>query len=602
LLWLLVVSALLSWVVSANLRSSWVALPWLATMALWGYYFWSARREEKSQPAPGRFPGAQFCLLLSAAFVTRWFKISELPVGPSVDEIFTLNNTIELFHQPFDLFGHTPLFVEGWVETAKLYLYFNFLIVELFGVSYWSMKLFSVIPGIIACGALFLVARLLCGERTAFLTALLFAFAHWPVRLSRYGWDVSFQIMAFVVALGLLLLALRQGRIVYAYLCGIAAGISLYSYVGARICVLSLAAFLLWHWLEGRRQDALRRAAAFFTGVTVAAFPLLLYYLAHPDSFWLRTTELSVFNNTAPAWAIIDNIWRHALMFFTYGGAYARDNYPGLPMLDPLSGALFITGLAAMRRRFHEAAARLLASALLVNFAGGIFSVSQEGPPYVYRSAAVMVPVFLISGLGLQTIADKAQRHMTPRRFSLLAWPALLCILALNLYFYFGLEAHNRAAMRVMAYEPRLIGLEIARDDLPVFLLGRDLFGPDASRASAGEKYAAANPPTMLARELQQLAVIEFSDRYDLGRSLAQNFAAPQNIHFIESAAPRQGNLPLPAKIIFRSANHEAKDLIRSVYAGASLREIRDIDGEPFLTVATLTQSSGWPGPGELRR
>jgi hypothetical protein len=39
-----------------------------------------------------------------------------------------------------------------------------------------------------------------------------------------------------------------------------------------------------------------------------------------------------------------------------------------------------------------------------------------------------------------------------------------------NLYLYFGLEMKNTAAMRVMAYEPRLIGLEIARDDAPVWL------------------------------------------------------------------------------------------------------------------------------------
>ena len=119
----------------------------------------------------------------------RFYKISELPLGPSADEIFTLNNTIDLLNQPLDLFGHTPLFVEGWVETAHLYLYFNLLIVKFFGVSYWTMKLFSALPGII-----FVICRWIVGEQIAFWAALIFATAHWPVRVSRCGWDVSFML------------------------------------------------------------------------------------------------------------------------------------------------------------------------------------------------------------------------------------------------------------------------------------------------------------------------------------------------------------------------------------------------------------------------
>ena len=135
--------------------------------------------------------------LLYCAFIT----FRELPLGSYVDEVLTLNNSLGLLDRPFDLFGQTPLLWPGWVETANLYLYFDLLILKLFGVSYWSMKLLSVIPGIIACGAVFLISQLLFDRRVALWTALLFAFAHWPVRLSRYGWDVSFMVMGFATAI-----------------------------------------------------------------------------------------------------------------------------------------------------------------------------------------------------------------------------------------------------------------------------------------------------------------------------------------------------------------------------------------------------------------
>jgi dolichyl-phosphate-mannose-protein mannosyltransferase len=375
---LISLSGIICLIVAVHLHSSWVGLPWLAGIGLWGYFFWSV--DTSSVPDHAQFPVARLLAVLTAASIVRWFKISELPLGPAADEIFTLNNSIDLLPRPFDLFGHTPLLVEGWVETTNLYLYFNLLIVKLFGVSYSSMKLFSVLPGIIACGAVFLIGRLVFAERIAFLTALLFAFAHWPVRLSRYGWDVSFMIMTFALSIGLMVFALQRLRLFQAYLSGIAAGVCLYSYLGARICVLSLLAFLVWESRADNRRTVIRQSMAFAAGGALVAFPLLVYYVANPRAFWIRATELSVFNSASPLAVIIDNSRRHALMFFMQGGVYARDNYPGLAMLDPLAGIFFVVGLIVMFR-LKNSAVRLSACTLVINFAPGIFSFSQERAP-----------------------------------------------------------------------------------------------------------------------------------------------------------------------------------------------------------------------------
>jgi hypothetical protein len=153
------------------------------------------------------------------------------------------------------------------------------------------------------------------------------------------------------------------------------------------------------------------------------------------------------------------------------------------------------------------------------------------------------------------------------------------------------LERQNRAAMRVMAYPLRLLGLEIARDELPVFLVGHDLLDPPAS--TPDEKYASANPPMILPPEVKRLAVIGFSGRYDIHRTPIHNFQKPRNIYFTEIAAlTRDKSLSTgPAKIIFRSGNREMLATIRSNYPAASLRDIPDIDGQPLLTVATLGKS-----------
>jgi hypothetical protein len=291
---------------------------------------------------------------------------------------------------------------------------------------------------------------------------------------------------------------------------------------------------------------------------------------------------------------IADNVWRHAFMFLTVGGTYARDNFPGLPMMDPVTALLFIAGLVILFRGIDAYSHRLIACTLLLNFATGVFSVSQEGAPYVYRTAAVMIPAFLIVGMGAQWLMDqvqsKTEEHAVSKNFAVVTGAVLLLIIVLNLYFYFGLEPKNAAAMRVMAYNLRLVGLEIAQDGLPVILVGRDIFDPIDVDPKPGEKYAHANPPLLLPPAARRLAVINFSGRYDSSQTVTRNFTNPKEIYFVDRSVLETNDLAArgPAKIIFKSSDRQLGELIQSNYPGASLKQIRNIYGNPLLSVATL--------------
>jgi 4-amino-4-deoxy-L-arabinose transferase-like glycosyltransferase len=579
-------SALICIVIAKNLHHSWTVVPWLIVIAVWASYFWSDRVEgSPSLSKPTQFAWASFLIVLGMACAVRLYKLGEFPLGPCSDEVFTLNNSLHLLEHPLDLFGQTPLVSEGWVETTNLYLYFSVLILKVFGVRYWSMKLLSVIPGVIACGAVFLISQEMF-DRTgiALWTALLFTFGHWPVRLSRYGWDASFMVMGFSLSIWLLCVAMQRGHPFYAYCSGVTAGLSLYSYLAARICLISLLGFLVLEWVLRRNRSTFRQAIAFASGAATVAFPLVLYYRSNPAVISVRTAQLSAFNVDHPFWVIVNNVWRHALMFHTFGGTYARDNFPGLPMMDPLTGLLFILGFVIVVRRTTTPFARLILCALVLNFAGGIFSVSREGPPYVFRTAAVMIPAFLIAGFGVQWVMQKGCKI----RF--VASSLLLLTIVLNLHLYFGLEAHNAAAMRVMAYELRIIGLEIARDDRPVYLVGRDILDPTELGPRPEEEYADANRAYILPAPLGRLAVIAFSERYDLNQTVSHNLMQPRRIYFVESAQLEtdEDSIQVPAKIIFRSNDLQLRQVVRTDYPNAPLRDLRDLFGEPLLTVATI--------------
>ena len=140
----------------------------------------------------------------------------------------------------------------------------------------------------------------------------------------------------------------------------------------------------------------------------------------------LSTAEVSVFNHEHPLRMVLNNIASHALMFHWRGGTFARDNYPGLPMMDPLSGLLLVSGLVILVRK-ADTFRRFMACTIVLNFLSGIFSASQECAPYIYRTAAVIVPAILAAGAGLEWFVEKAgARKILILAAPIVALPALV--------------------------------------------------------------------------------------------------------------------------------------------------------------------------------
>lgn len=591
----LVATAAIFTVIALNLHSPWIMILWLLGIGLWAKFFYHAGAESTSTST--RMTRGDYLALLAiltVAAALRLYRIAELPLGPYIDEVLTLIHSLELLEKPFDLFGHTPLLLEGWVETPNLYLYFDLAVVKLFGVSYLSMKLFSVIPGTVACGAVFLICRMLFDLRIALWVATLFTAGHWPVRLSRYGWDVSFMVMTFSLAIFFVLLAIQNRRTIYAYLSGVTIGISLYSYAGARICFLSLALFLIVEYAVKRERWLLRLGVAFMTGAAVVAFPLLCYYVVHPNAFWVRAGELSIFNSDSPLLTLTENLWRHALMFNSSGGNYARDNSPGTAMLDPITGLLFVVGLVVSCRELRSTTTRLIAWTFAMNFIPGIFSVSQEGAPYVYRTAVVMIPAFLLVALGLQWLARRIDSEISEVHWRTglgrVISVAVLLAVVWNSYLYFLLESKNSAAMRTMAYEARLIGAAIARDDLPALILGRDTVEKIETEPRPGEPYGKTNPAMGIPLPVSIFTLVSFSGRYDTTRSVKDNLTQPRGITFLDTLPSDLGPLLNQgrAKIVFNARNEASLSNLRQHFPSASIDYLRNIHGEPIIGVANV--------------
>jgi len=529
--------------------------------------------------------------LLAIAF--RCWHLFTVPPGLYIDEVLTAHNALAWRLDPHaTVFGSTPLLMPGWVETSNLYLAFASALMWLGNDGLLGIRLISVLPSLAAVPLLYWLGAQLGGRRAGLLAAFLLACSHWAARSGRTGWDAVLMVTLQLAALACLVHAQRRGRIGPALAAGALLGLSLYTYVASRLVLLHACLWLTWEGIALLRrqssssdahraavQQALVRTLAFLFAIVVVASPL---QQGKQATGMVRVVQLSVFGHPHPWKSILDNLLGHALMFNVRGGTYARDALPGFPMLDPITGALFLLGLFAValpaastlirrlrrRRRVgapraegsHPRAAvfgehgwdtdrqagaptaspnaqppsrqiddgmlfRLLLTWPAVMVIGGILSTSGEGPPYPYRVLSLAPWACLVAAIGGVALWDFVSSRAAPVVRGAVAALALLSVVAVNAWVLFLAGPRDPGTRHVYGTAATRLGLWLAdhAEGRPVFILPDALVDPPLPRSYA---YAPANPSNFF-RPADQLAAVQLASHL---RGIELRPALPANL------------------------------------------------------------------------
>lgn len=481
-------------------------------------------REDVADP-PSRSGGRPLVWIAAAlavallAIAFRCWRLFTVPPGLYVDEVLTARNALAWrldAHAGF--FGWRPLLMPGWVETSNLYLAFASALMWLGGDGLLGIRLVSVLPSLAAVPLLYWLGAQLGGRRTGLLAAFLLACSHWAARSGRTGWDAVLMVTLQLAALACLVHAQRRNRIGLAALAGALIGLSLYTYVASRLVLLHAASWLVWEGVVVLRrrpgasgdnrvplQQALLRLFAFLLTIIVIAAPL------QQAGGAVRVTQLSVLSHDHPWRTVLDNVFGHALMFHIRGGAYARDALPGFPMLDAITGALFLLGLLAVARRQSDDGLRfrLLLTWPAFMVLGGVLSTSGEGPPYPYRTLALAPWACLVAAIGGTWLWDLARARSASSVRRTAAAVALLGVVAVNAWILFVAGPGDPGTRHVYGTAPTRLGLWLAEqgEDRPVVILPNALTSPPLP---PGYRYATANP-TSFFRPLDDVTAIHLA-------------------------------------------------------------------------------------------
>ena len=212
--------------------------------------------------------------------------------------------------------------------------------------------------------------------------------------LGRTAYRANFLPLLLSLCLALLWRGWRQRSWWQVALSGACAGLLPYTYIAARFTPFLFLFFALSFLLPcGRSKDRGERSergslypyfpflssrlwdgplkrnlpwVGLFLGVAgLVAAPILVYFTLHPEHFFMRSSQLSVFHPTHsqgdPLGTFLGNVWEHLLVFGFRGDRYWEHNFPGQSMLTLWEVFFFWLGVGmAVWRWQRRPAYRLL--------------------------------------------------------------------------------------------------------------------------------------------------------------------------------------------------------------------------------------------------
>ncbi len=403
------------WPTKPNRFNLWNITLWLLSVALFVGAFWLPE-ETDSPEGQGSGPGLARWLwvaILPALGVVVFFHLHRLAtVVPEMnsDHAEKLWDVLDVTRGQFSIFfprntGREPL-----------YVYLAALIAQFTGISFLTLKIASVIGGLLTLPYLYRLGVEL-GSRRAGLLAVLFAgIGYWPIVLERFSLRISFYPLFVAPTLYYLIRGLRRQSRNDFLLAGLALGLGLLGYTPFRIMPFVVVLIVLIYVLHQRDPLIRRQTLIGLLLLALTSFlvflPLARYAMEEPYSFGFRAlSRVGTLERPlpGPAWQIfLSNLWNALRQFNWDNGVIWVHSIPNRPALDVVSGVLFLLGVFLLLVRYwnrrHWQDLVLLLAVPLTQMPSILSLAFPSENPSLNRTAGAIVPVFLLVGIGLEGV------------------------------------------------------------------------------------------------------------------------------------------------------------------------------------------------------
>lgn len=392
-------------------------------------------------------------LVITAGIIIffRFYRFESVPPEMVSDHAEKLQDIWDVLH------GELRIFFPRNTGREGFQMYLTALVIKVFatGYSFNSLKIGTILAGLITLPFIYLLGVEIANKRAGLLATFFAGIAYWPNVISRVGLRFSLYPLFVAPALYYLIKGLRRTNRNDFILAGLFLGIGLHGYTPFRIVPLvvlfAVGLFLIHDQSKGfRRQTGFHLLILILVSLTVF-LPLLRYWLDNPDMFSYRAfTRLGTVESPLPGPAgeiFLKNLWNAILMFFWSNGEIWPVSIPNRPALDFVTAALYFLGIFLLVFRYVRRRTWLdlfLVISVPLLMLPSILSLAFPSEnPTLNRTAGALVPVFLIIGLSLDGFLSGIETRASRPINKVLAWTIAGILLVWSGYQNYDLVFHQ---------------------------------------------------------------------------------------------------------------------------------------------------------------
>ena len=373
-------------------------------------------------------------LLALAVVILRFYRLSELPPGLFFDEGANALDALQVLQ------GNHAIYFPKNDGREPLGIYLMALAISFLGRTELAIRIPTALASSGTVFAVFWLGWLLFGwdERSETakpwrgllvggLAAGLLAVSLEQTVIGRTSFRVNFLPLLLTLCLAFLWVGWNRRNWQRVAMAGACAGLLAYTYIAARFTPFLFLFFgLSFQFARGRSEPggvtkgisflAFRFAslnsrlraewslASVFVGVSgVLAAPILVYFALHPSYFFLRSSQVSVFQPgsgmMSSLWALAVNVWEHLLAFGIRGDPSWRHNYSGQPLLNTWEAFFFWLGVGTAAWRWKHPHLRLLLLWLALLLLPAFLS-RDNNVPHFLRMHGATPAIYLLTSVG----------------------------------------------------------------------------------------------------------------------------------------------------------------------------------------------------------
>lgn len=383
--------------------------------------------------------GAIFLL----GFLLRFLFLDISPPGFNADEAALGYNAYSLLKTGNDEWGEKfPLVFKSFSDYKPgLYVYLAMPFVAVFGLNELAVRLPSILLGSLSIVMIYFLSKeLFKRDWVALATALLLAISPWHIHFSRGAWETN--IATFFMLLGVLAFIKSFRNRLYLWLAVIAFIASMYTYQSPRLVVPALAILLLpFFW----RKLLIKQNVFLAVSGIILLIPLI--FIITGTAGLARFQGLSIFSDKGPLNRVnqergqhqdpssllvrlfhnkgevyTGNFIKHYLdhfdpnFLFTTGDSLKRNKVPDMGQMYFFEIATFLLGLFFLIKERFTYTKVVLVWLMVAPLAS---SLTYQTPNAI-RAHNMIIPLTLISGLGLGILCEKLLKLRSFLKYSIL--------------------------------------------------------------------------------------------------------------------------------------------------------------------------------------